>query len=89
VGGDRLDYSGDVTTSTADITTLKILINSTLSTEDAAMMMMDIKNYYLGTHLPRYEYMRMLFSRFPEEIVDKYNLKTLAVDGWVYIEIRK
>jgi hypothetical protein len=32
VGGDILDYSGDVATSTADITTLKILINSTLST---------------------------------------------------------
>jgi hypothetical protein len=31
VGGDRLDYSGDVATSTADITTFKILINSTLS----------------------------------------------------------
>jgi hypothetical protein len=52
VGGDRLDYSGDVATSTADITRFKILINSTLSTEDAAMMMMDIKNYYLGTPLP-------------------------------------
>jgi hypothetical protein len=51
VGGDRLDYSGDVATSTADITTFKILINSTLSTKDAAMMMMDIKNYYLGTPL--------------------------------------
>jgi hypothetical protein len=43
VGGDRLGYSGEVTTSTADITTFKILINSTLSTEDAAMMMMDKK----------------------------------------------
>jgi hypothetical protein len=52
VGGDRLDYSGDVATSTADITTFKILINSTLSTAEAAMMMMDIKNYYLGTPLP-------------------------------------
>jgi hypothetical protein len=40
VGGDRLDYSGDVATSTANITTFKILINSTLSTEEAAMMMM-------------------------------------------------
>jgi hypothetical protein len=67
VGGDRLDYSGDVATSTADITTLKILINSTLSTEDAAMMMMDIKNYYIGTRLPRFEYMKMLLSRFPEK----------------------
>jgi hypothetical protein len=89
VGGDRLDYSGDVVTSTADITTFKILINSTLSTEDAAMMMMDIKNYYLGTPFPRFEYMKMLLSRFPEEIVQKYNLNALAVDGWVYIEIRK
>jgi hypothetical protein len=89
VGGDRLDYSGDVATSTADITTFKILINSTLSTKDAAMMMMDIKNYYLGTPLPRFEYMKMLLSRFPEEIIQKYNLNALAVDGWVYIEIRK
>jgi hypothetical protein len=43
--GNRLDYSGDVATSTADITTFKILINSTLSIADEAMMMMDIKNY--------------------------------------------
>jgi hypothetical protein len=89
VGGDRLDYSGDVSTSMADITTLKILINSILSTEDAAMMLMDIKNYYLDTPLPRFEYMKMVLSHFPEEIIQKYNLNALAVDGWVYIEIRK
>jgi hypothetical protein len=89
VGGDRLDYSGNVATATTDITTFKILINITLSTEYAAMMMMDIKNYYLGTPLPQFEYMKMLLLRFPDEIVQKYNLKALAVDGWVYIEIRK
>jgi hypothetical protein len=43
VGGDRLDYSGDTETSMADITTFKILINSTLSTNEAKMMMIDIK----------------------------------------------
>jgi hypothetical protein len=32
VGGDRLDYSGDVAASTADIATFKILSNSTLFT---------------------------------------------------------
>jgi hypothetical protein len=89
VGGDILDYSGDVTTSTTDITTFKILINSTLSIKDAAMMMMDIKNYYLGTLLPRFGYTKMLLSRFPEEIIQKYNLNDLAIEGWVYIEIRK
>jgi hypothetical protein len=69
LGGGRLGYSGDVSTSMADITTFKILINITISTKDAAMMMMDIKNYYLGTPLPRFEYMKMMLSRFPEEIV--------------------
>jgi hypothetical protein len=68
-----------VATSTADITTFKILLNSTPSMKDAEVMIMDITNYYLGTPLPRYEYMRMLLSRFLEEIAD----------GWVYIEIRK
>jgi hypothetical protein len=89
VGGDRLDYSGDVAISTADIKTFKILINSTRSTSDAAMMMMDIKNYYLGTPLPRFEYAKMLLSHFPDEIVQKNNLNALAIDGWVYNEIRK
>jgi hypothetical protein len=89
VGCNRLDYSGDVATSTADITTFKILINSTLSTKDAAMMMMDIKNYYLGNPLPRFEYKKKLLSHFPKETIQKYNLNALAVDGWVYIEIRK
>jgi hypothetical protein len=43
VGGDTLDYSGDLETSTANITAFNILINSTLCTEDAAMMMTDKK----------------------------------------------
>jgi hypothetical protein len=89
VGGNILDYSGNVVTSTADITAFKILINITLSTKDADMMMMDVNKYYLGTPLPRFEYMHMLLSRFPEEFVNKYNLKALEVDSWVYIEIRK
>jgi hypothetical protein len=70
-GGNKINYSGDVATSKADITTFKILINGTLSTEDAAMMMIDIKNYYLGTSLPRFEYMKMLLSCFPKEIIQK------------------
>jgi hypothetical protein len=74
VGGDIFDYTGDVATSTADIITFKILINHTLSTKDAAMIMMDINNYYLGTPLPLFEYMKTLLSRFPEEIIQKYNL---------------
>jgi hypothetical protein len=43
-----LDYSGDVATYTADITTLKIIINNTISSSNAAMMMMDIKKLLFG-----------------------------------------
>jgi hypothetical protein len=32
--------------------------------------------------------MKMLLSRFPAEIIQRCNLNALAVDGWVYIEIR-
>jgi hypothetical protein len=85
VGG----YSGATATSTADITTFKILINSTLSTTEAKMMMMDIINYYLGTPLPAYEYMRLPLTILPADIIEKYDLKRLAVNGWVYLEIRK
>jgi hypothetical protein len=89
VGGDRLDYSGDTAMSSADITTFKILINSTLSTIEAKMMMMDIKNYYLGTPLPTYEYMRLPLTILPQDIIEKYDLTRLAVNGWVYLEILK
>jgi hypothetical protein len=66
VGADKLDYSGDVTTSTGDIKKFKILINSILSTKVYAMTMMDITNYYLGTLLPQFEYMQTPLSRFPK-----------------------
>jgi hypothetical protein len=90
VGGNRLDCTSELATSTADITTFKILINSTFSTEDAKMMMMmDIKIYYLGTPLPRYEYMCLPFSIIPDEIITKYNLREMSVGGWVYLEIHK
>jgi hypothetical protein len=89
VDGDKLDNSGEVATLTSVITTFKILIKNTLCTKDGKMMMIDINKYYLGTPLSRYEYMCMFLSRFPKEIINKYNLRAMAVDGWVYIEIRK
>jgi hypothetical protein len=53
------------------------------------MMMMDVKKYYLGTPLTIYEYMRLPISILPLNIIEKYNLTRLAVNGWVYMEIRK
>jgi hypothetical protein len=52
-------------------------------------MMMDIKDYYLGTPLPRYEYMCLTLSIIPDEIITKYNLRAISVGRWMYLEIHK
>jgi hypothetical protein len=43
VGGDLIDYPGDVSTKTAGLATAKIQFNSVVSTEDAKFMTMDIR----------------------------------------------
>ena len=37
-------------------------------------MTIDIKNFYLGTPMDIYEYMKIRFDTIPEEIKKKYNL---------------
>ena len=55
VGGDRIKYPGNVSTPTSDLTTVKLVINITISTPRARYMCCDIGNFYLGTPLDRYE----------------------------------
>ena len=56
VGGDRLDYDGPLKTPTDDLTTVKVHVNSTISTQGARNMTGDIKIFYLGTLLKVFEY---------------------------------
>ena len=51
VGGDRINYPGEVATPTADMLVAKLLFNSVVSTRDAKFMTMDISNFYLMTPL--------------------------------------
>jgi hypothetical protein len=89
-GGDRLDFPGPTATQCASLTTTKILLNSTISTPNARFGTFDIKNFYYGTPMARYEYMKLHLSKIPQEIIAEYNLKDLATpDGWVYIKIQK
>ena len=89
VGGDRLDFPGVTTTQCASLTTTKCLLNSTVSTPNAKFTVLDIKNFYYGTPMERYEYMKLPIKLIPDEIIAQYNLLDLVSDGYVYIEIRK
>ena len=89
VGGDRLDYPGPKATETADIQTTNLLFNSTISTKGGRFMCIDLKDFYLGTHMNRYEYMWINMSYIHQDIIDQYGLKEKAVNGKVLVEIRK
>jgi hypothetical protein len=89
VGGDRLDFPGATTTHCASLTTTKCLLNSVLSTPNAKFMTLDVKDFYYGTPMKRFEYMRILLAIIPAEVVQHYNLDAIASNGYVYMEIRK
>lgn len=89
VGGDKIDYPGDVSTKTSDLTTVKILFNSVISTPDAEFMTADIKDFYLNTPMEIYEYMRIRVEDIPADIINRYELDSKIHNGFVYVEIRK
>jgi hypothetical protein len=63
-GGNLIQYKGNLSTHTADITS-KILWNSVLCTKNAKYMCLDIKNFYLTAALEYFEYMKIPLSLFP------------------------
>ena len=90
VGGNRINYPYNVSTKTADLTTAKVLFNSVLSTpQHAKFLGLDIKDFYLGTHMTHYEYMLIPLPILPPTIIDQYNLTPLIHNGFVYVEVRK
>ena len=90
-GGNLIQYAGEITTRTADLTTAKIVWNSVLSTEGAKYAIFDISNMYLHPPLAPedYEYMRIPLKLLPEHTIEQYGLREKALDGMVYVEIRK
>jgi hypothetical protein len=89
VDGNRIDYPGNVSTPTSDLTTVKILANSVCSTPGAKFATIDIKDFYLNTPMERYEYMRIPVKDIPAVIMEQYNLLPLVHNGFVLVEIRK
>ena len=69
VGVDRLDFPGATTIHCASLTTTKCLLNSTISTPGARFMTLDIKDFYYGTAMAQYEYMKLTLSCILDKII--------------------
>lgn len=78
-----------MSTQTADLTTVEILINSVLSTPSAKLVTANLKDFYLGTPMERYEYICLPVHMIPDSIMELYELHNLVHHDHVYVEIRK
>ncbi len=63
--------------------------NSVIKMPNAKFGGANIKNMYLKTPLNQYEYMKMQLRLIPNNIIEHYGLREKAIDGYVYMEIRK
>ena len=52
-------------------------------------MNLEIKDFYYGTAMAQYEYMKLALACIPDEIIEQYSLRKLSADVWVYLETRK
>jgi hypothetical protein len=82
VGGDRTNFTGEVTARTASLEVVRTLLNSVVS-DDADFMTCDITDYYLGTPMERPEYMRMTKKQISDTIRAEYDLTTYADENGV------
>ena len=89
VGGNRITYDGCKYTPNAELTTVKLLLNSIISTPNNKFMSLDLKDFYLNTPLQKYEYMLVHESMIPQDIIEEYNLRPLIQNGKILAEIRK
>ena len=55
-GGNLIDYPGDVSTPTPDLTTMKLHVNKTISEVKARYICMGVKYFYLNNMIDRAEY---------------------------------
>jgi hypothetical protein len=89
IGDNLITYPFELTTRTIDMVSSKLLWNGTISTRGAQFARADIKNMYLKMPLDRYEYMKMLLSLFPQDIINHYGLLDKALKGYIYMEMCK
>ena len=90
VGGNLLDFTGNLSAPTASVTNVNCVFNSVVSTLGSRCLLDNIKHFYLNNILPDPEFMRIPLKIIPQEIIDSYNLTALVDDqGWIYMHIDK
>jgi hypothetical protein len=90
MSGNLLHYPGNCGIPTIAMNTVKLHLNSVISTKNACYCTINLKDFYLNTPMNQPEYMRMKISNLPLDFIKAYNLNNLATnDGTIYVKIQK
>jgi hypothetical protein len=90
VGGNLIDYPGDISIGTAEMETIKILLNRVDSTLGTQFCSADVTNFYLNTPMDHHEFVHIPINLIPDEIVNDYRLHNLVDSkGFVLTHIEK
>jgi hypothetical protein len=93
VGGDRLEAYQDVRSPAVGIIDTKLHLNSTISDADegARCATCNIKDFFLGSKMKIFQYMKIHRKYVPQAIIDEYNLTDDHFDdrGFIFMEIQK
>jgi hypothetical protein len=90
IGGNRITYPKDCGTPTVNMVTVKIHLNSIISTKVARYCTIDQKDFYPNTPMVCPEIMHMKLADLPEEFAQIYKLHDLVnAYGFVSIKIQK
>jgi hypothetical protein len=88
IGGDQIDYPFNTTAVTANLESIKILLNAMIS-DDINLSTIDLEDFYLGTPLPHAEYIRIPTCFIPPKVIAYYKLKQYIKKGALYCEVLK
>jgi hypothetical protein len=90
IGGDRINYPGEVATPIAEMLVAKMLFNSVISSKGTRFMTMDISNFNLMTPLHHPKFIWMKLSNIPDEVIEEYKLREKATtNGSIYIKAKR
>jgi hypothetical protein len=90
VGGNLIHYPGNCGTPTVNMVTVKLHLNSIISTKKACYCTIDLKNFYINMPMDQPEFMHMKLSNLPPNFVKIYNLTNLANNnGATFLKVQK
>jgi hypothetical protein len=90
MGGNLVNYPNDCSTPTVDLLTVKLMLNSIVSTPNAKFMTTDSKDFYLLTPIGQYEYFIMKLELFSQDVINEYGLKNkVDADGNIFCEVKR